>query len=65
VPNSHPIAANAKPESQKEPQFIIGRPQVKCSVQIVGKHSFGSFSPVWLMKKSTQAVEILSLVKIG
>jgi hypothetical protein len=46
MPNSHPIAANAKPESPRVQAFITGQPQVKCFAQVVVMHHFGSFSPL-------------------
>jgi len=64
VPNSHPIAANAKPEFQREPPFIIGQVQERCSVQVAVMPHFGSFSHLWPMKKFMQAAEILTLTKL-
>jgi hypothetical protein len=63
VPNSHPIVANAKPEFQREPQFITGHPPVRCSAQAVVMLHFGSFSPLQLMKRFTLALEIHMLTK--
>jgi len=64
MPNSHQIAANAKPESQREQPFITGHPQERCSAQVAVKFHFGSFSLLWLMKRFMQALEILMLTKL-
>ena len=63
MPDSHQIAANARPESQREPPFITGHPPERCSAQVAAIFHFGSFSPLQLMKRSMQAVEILMLTK--
>ena len=64
MPNSHPIAANAKPESQRGPPFITGQPRERYSAQVAVMHHFVSFSLLLLMKRSIQAVEILTLTKL-
>jgi hypothetical protein len=63
VPNSHQIAANAKPESQRVPPFITGQPRERYSAQVVVMHHFISFSPQQPMKRFVQAEEILTLTK--
>jgi len=64
VPNSHPIAANAKPESQREPQFITGHPPERCPAQVAVRLRFVSFSLRQPMKRYMQAVEILLFTKL-
>jgi len=44
LPNSHPIALNAKLKLRREPPFITGHHHVKYFVQIVAMHHTGSFS---------------------
>ena len=63
MPNFHPLAANVKPESQREPPFIIGHPLERYSAQTAVTHHFGSFSPVLPMKRFIQAMEIQTLAK--
>ena len=64
VPNSHLIAANAKPESRRELPFITGQLRVRCSAQVAVMDRFGSFSHRWPMKMSIQAVEIRMLANL-
>jgi len=63
VPNSHPIAANAKPEFSKENPFFTGHPLVRCYAQIAEMLHFGNFSLQPLMKRCMQLVEIHLLTK--
>jgi len=58
VPNSHPIAPNAKLRLRREQQFIIGHHHTKYFAPIVAMHLTVSFSLRWLMKKSIPAKEI-------
>jgi len=58
VPNSHPIAPNAKLKSRRERPFITGHHHAKCFAPIVAMHLTDSFSLRWLMKRSIPAMEI-------
>ena len=58
MPNSHPIAPNAKLKSRRERPFITGHHHVKCFAPIVARHLTVSFSLRWLMKMSIPALEI-------
>jgi len=58
VPNSLPIAPNAKLKSRRERQFITGHHHTKCFAQIVAMQLTVSFSLRWLMKRSIPAKEI-------
>jgi len=64
VPNSHPIAANAIPESQSELPFITGHPLEKCFAQVAVRFHFGSFYLLQLMKRFMLAADILTLTKL-
>jgi hypothetical protein len=64
VPNSHPIAANAKPESKRVQPFTTGQAPEKYFAQVAVMLHFGSFSLLQLMKRSTQATEIRMLTKL-
>jgi len=50
LPNSHPVAPNAKPKLRRERQFITGHPHAKCFAKIVVMHLIVSFFQVRLMK---------------
>jgi len=58
VPNSHPVAPNAKLKSRKERLFITGHHHAKYFAPIVVMHLTASFSLRWLMKRSIPAMEI-------
>ena len=58
VPNSHPVAPNAKLKSRKERPFITGHHHTKCFAPIVAMYLTVSFSLRWLMKRSIPAKEI-------
>jgi len=59
LPNSHPVAPNAKPKLRRVRQFITGHHHVKCFAPIVAMHHTVSFSQVQQMKMSTMVREIL------
>ena len=58
VPNSHPIAPNAKLKLRRERQSIIGHHHTKYFVPIVVIYLIVSFSLRLLMKRSIPAKEI-------
>ena len=58
VPNSHPVAQNAKLKLRRERQSITGHHHTKYFVPIVAMLLTVSFSLRWLMKKSIPAKEI-------
>jgi len=58
LPNSHPVAPNAKLKLRREPPFITGHRHAKCFVKVVVMHRIVSFSQVLLMKMSIPAKEI-------
>jgi len=59
LPNSHPLAPNAKLKLRREPPFITGHHHTKCFVQIVVIHLTVSFSQVLqLMKMSITVLKI-------
>jgi len=58
LPNSHPVAPNAKLKLRRERQFITGQHHAKCFAQVVVIHLTVSFSQVLLMKMSIPAKEI-------
>jgi len=58
VPNSHPVAPNAKLKLRRERPFITGHHHTKYFAPIVVMHLTISFSLRWLMKKSIPAKEI-------
>jgi len=59
LPNSHPLAPNAKLKLRRETPFITGHHHGKCFAQVVVKYLTVNFSQVLLMKKSIPAKEIL------
>ena len=59
LPNTHPVAPNAKLKLTREPSFITGHHLTKCFAQVVVMHRIVSFSQVSLMKMSIPAKEIL------
>jgi len=59
LPNSHPIALNAKLKLRREPPFIIGHLHAKYFAQVVVMHLTVSFSQVLLMKMSIMVQVIL------
>src|SRR5674476_1060309 len=59
LPNSHPIALNAKLKLRREPPFITGHHHAKCFVQVVVMHRIVSFSQALLMKMSIMVQVIL------
>ena len=58
MPNSLPIAPNAKLKLRREPPFITGLHHAKCFAQIVVMYLTVSFAQVLLMKMSIPAKEI-------
>jgi hypothetical protein len=59
LPNSHPVAPNAKLKLRREPPFITGHRHAKCFVKVVVMHLTVSFSQVLLMKMSIMVQVIL------
>ena len=59
LPNSHPIALNAKLKLRREPPFFTGHRHVKCFAQVVVMHRIVSFSQALLMKMSIMEQVIL------
>jgi len=59
LPNSHPVAPNAKLKLRRELQFITGHHHAKCFAQVVVMHRIVSFSQVRLMKMSIVVQVIL------
>ena len=59
LPNSHPVAPNAKLKLTREPPFITGHHHAKCFAQFVVMHRIVRFSQVQLMMMSIPAKEIL------
>jgi len=59
LPNSHPVAPNAKLKLKREPSFITGHHLMKCFVQVVVMHDIVSFSQMLLMKMSIMVQVIL------
>jgi len=52
LPNSHPVAPNAKLKLRRERQFITGHHHAKCFAQVVVMLLTDSFSQALLMKMS-------------
>ena len=59
MPNSHPVAPNAKLKLRREPPFITGHHHAKCFVQVVVMHRIVSFSQALLMRMSIMERVIL------
>jgi len=59
LPNSHPIALNAKLKLRREPPFITGHRHTKCFAHVAAMHLTVSFSQVLLMKMSIMVQVIL------
>ena len=59
LPNSHPVAPNAKLKLRREPPFIIGHHHAKCFAPIVVIYHNVSFSQALLMKMSIMERVIL------
>jgi hypothetical protein len=64
LPNSHPLAPNAKLKLRRETPFITGHHHGKCFAQVVVKYLTVSFFQMRLMKMSIPAKEILSHGKL-
>ena len=59
LPNSHPVAPNAKLKLRREPPFITGHHHVKYFAQVVVIHRIVSFSQMLRMKRSIMVQVIL------
>jgi len=60
LPNSHPLAPNAKLKLRRETPFITGHHHGKCFAQVVVKYLTVSFSQVRLMKMFIMDAVILT-----
>jgi hypothetical protein len=64
LPNSHPVALNAKLKLRREPPFITGHHHAKCFAQVVVMHRIISFSQALLTKMSIMVQVILMPSKL-
>jgi len=67
LPNTHPVAPNAKLKLTREPSFITGHHLTKCFAQVVVMHRIVSFSQALLMKMSimVQVIRMPGKLKEG